>query len=286
MEEYPYTCFAFAPDRGPGKYVVAIKRGELGCFPTTYDEQDPVKAKELVTHLNTNKLNITEEVAEAMLLGSMFGWDCPGAQLPGQAIKPAALRVVNDADDYKDVDVYINVGGQADWLFTVSLDKSTSTILEAIPRYSASDAEEFKERSEVPPAVLAEFQRAYPEAIVLLRATPSGTFKNWRTGGTNDFADWVPAGEVSSLEDVNPGDILFADSAQFDALNLCKVVKKEVERGIFYAVFCYPKDVTKGRLGASYEAEFAVWGSELPKSAFGNRFLKAVRCKAEAAAAA
>lgn len=74
----PKSCLVFVPEREPGKQIVRIVRGESGCFPTTYDETDAEKAKELVKHLNANK-GVSEEQAKAMLIGSMFGWNTPGA---------------------------------------------------------------------------------------------------------------------------------------------------------------------------------------------------------------
>lgn len=78
-EQLPRMCFAFLLTAAPGNYVVAVKRGESGYFKTTYDESDPVKAESLVSHLN-RKLGVSNEQAECMLNGSMFGWDTPGAQ--------------------------------------------------------------------------------------------------------------------------------------------------------------------------------------------------------------
>lgn len=82
MNTLPETCFAFIKSNDPGKYVVAIKRGESGFYHTTYDERDATKAKALVKQLNNNKLGVSDEHAEAMLAGSMFGWNTPAAQVP------------------------------------------------------------------------------------------------------------------------------------------------------------------------------------------------------------
>lgn len=79
-DQLPETCFAFVSSAAPGNYVVAVKRGESGCYKTTYDEPHPKKAEELVSLLN-KKLGVTAEQSQCMLHGSMFGWDTPGAKL-------------------------------------------------------------------------------------------------------------------------------------------------------------------------------------------------------------
>lgn len=86
----PGMCFYFLESNAPGKQVVAIQRGECGFFLTTYDETDPEKAKVLVTHMN-KKLGVTDAQAECMLVGSIFGWEVPGAQLGGKGVAVDAL---------------------------------------------------------------------------------------------------------------------------------------------------------------------------------------------------
>ena len=53
-----------------GAPVIAIKRGEMGFYP-------------IFTHLTADELNAAIDVdkaqAQAMHVGSMFGWDVPGA---------------------------------------------------------------------------------------------------------------------------------------------------------------------------------------------------------------
>ena len=74
----PDFCFVFIPEGGPGNYIRAVRRGEMGSSATTYDVDDPTKAQELVAHVN-RRLGVTELQAECMLAGSMFGWDVLGA---------------------------------------------------------------------------------------------------------------------------------------------------------------------------------------------------------------
>lgn len=85
-------------------------------------------------------------------------------------VKKTQITVSNDAEDYRDVAVRINLDGKTDWLFTVSLDKEFDFILEdAAPRSSATDAENFIENDKVPPEVLAELERVQPEVMALLQ---------------------------------------------------------------------------------------------------------------------
>lgn len=84
--------------------------------------------------------------------------------------KKTKIAISNDADDYRDVAVRINLDGKTDWLFTLSLDKEFDLILEdASPRSSPTDAEKFIDNSRVPPDVLAEFERVQSEAMALLQ---------------------------------------------------------------------------------------------------------------------
>lgn len=62
----PVICAAKTHD---GNNIV-IKRGEMGYIPMPGDF-DVVKYN--------RSLNVTASQVEAMLLGSMFGFDCPGA---------------------------------------------------------------------------------------------------------------------------------------------------------------------------------------------------------------
>lgn len=84
--------------------------------------------------------------------------------------KKTQIAVSNDAEDYRDVVIRINLDGKTDWLFTVSLDKEFDLILEdAPPRSSATDAENFVENDKVPDEVLAELERVQPELMALLQ---------------------------------------------------------------------------------------------------------------------
>ena len=84
--------------------------------------------------------------------------------------KKTKIAVSNDAADYRDVAIRINLDGKTDWLFTVSLDKEFDFVLEdASPCSSATDAEKFIDNDRVPPDVLAELERVQPEVMALLQ---------------------------------------------------------------------------------------------------------------------
>ena len=84
--------------------------------------------------------------------------------------KQTQVAVANEAQDYRDVAIRINLDGKTDWLFTVSLDKEFDLILEdATPRSSAAGAEKFVDNDRVPPDVLAELERVQPQVMALLQ---------------------------------------------------------------------------------------------------------------------
>lgn len=88
-----------------------------------------------------------------------------------------AIHLLADDVDYRDVDVYVSAGGEADWLITVTLNKADGSISEGTPRYSANDAEAFEEHPEMvmPTEVRAEFDRLKPQAIAMLQQAEQET---------------------------------------------------------------------------------------------------------------
>lgn len=64
----PEKCLAKNPSDGE---TIIIVRGERGYHPFPGRDADRFNARR----------NITPEMVEAMLVGSMFGWDVPGAKL-------------------------------------------------------------------------------------------------------------------------------------------------------------------------------------------------------------
>jgi len=65
--------FCYARHDITGEWVI-IKRGEMGYFPTDWG-----KASQEAIDYKNQQMGITKAQAEAMLLGSMVGWDVPRA---------------------------------------------------------------------------------------------------------------------------------------------------------------------------------------------------------------
>lgn len=101
QESLPEFCLIVVPERGPGKYVCAVHRGEKGYSPTTYDHVETVEqAQALVAHVN-KRLGVTNLQAECMLIGCMRGWDVPGANPSYMARMLSRTRGPSDLSDKK-----------------------------------------------------------------------------------------------------------------------------------------------------------------------------------------
>ena len=66
----PETCYSTLANTGE---IVIIKRGESGYYPTDIPAKDIAEAKEIVDEMN-EKGGVSKAQAEAMKVGSMFGW--------------------------------------------------------------------------------------------------------------------------------------------------------------------------------------------------------------------
>ena len=71
----PETCYSTLANTGE---IVIIKRGESGYYPTDIPAKDIAEAKEIVDEMN-EKGGVSKAQAEAMKVGSMFGWAAPAA---------------------------------------------------------------------------------------------------------------------------------------------------------------------------------------------------------------
>ena len=87
--------------------------------------------------------------------------------------------------------------------------------------------------------------------------------KSWRKYGTQVFGNWSVGHPVTSIDQLEVGMILFRDSQQFDALNLCRVTTCDKGRQLCYATFVGPLDTSNGRTGCGPEPEFAIWNFEI-----------------------
>ena len=67
----PEMCYSFNETLGE---AVIIKRGEDGYYPTSWG-----KSSQEVVALINERLGVTEAQRLAMEIGSMFGWEVPGA---------------------------------------------------------------------------------------------------------------------------------------------------------------------------------------------------------------
>lgn len=74
-QKLPDLCWSVLPGEGR---LVCIKRGEKGYFPSDWETGDPKRNRGIADYSN-RKRGITKAQEEAMVAGSMFGWDSPAA---------------------------------------------------------------------------------------------------------------------------------------------------------------------------------------------------------------
>ena len=74
-EGLPELCFSTLRTTGQ---LICIKRGETGYYPSDWDTGDKEGNVELADELNED-LGVTPIQRQAMEIGSMAGWDVPGA---------------------------------------------------------------------------------------------------------------------------------------------------------------------------------------------------------------
>jgi hypothetical protein len=71
----PEACLTLMPSDGR---LIYIERGQSGYNTSNWDTSDPVQNRRIADDYN-EKLGVTKAQEEAMLNGSMFGWDVPAA---------------------------------------------------------------------------------------------------------------------------------------------------------------------------------------------------------------
>ena len=74
-EELPNVCFSTLKTTGE---LICIKKGERGYYPSDWNTQDREENTALAQQLN-QKLGVSPEQRQAMEIGSMCGWEVPGA---------------------------------------------------------------------------------------------------------------------------------------------------------------------------------------------------------------
>ncbi|MBC8742030.1 hypothetical protein F6X40_36435 [Paraburkholderia sp. UCT31] len=110
-----------------------------------------------------------------------------------------------------------------------------------------------------------------------LQPQPGSPLTSWRAGGTKDFAGWLMGEALVDINDVRVGDVILAESVQFDALNLCRVEEfpELPEKGNrCYAVFVDPADPSKKR--APGDNQFCIWKHEF-ESQTDSRYYRVTR---------
>ena len=74
-EGLPELCFSTMPGTGE---LICIKRGESGYYPSNWNTSSREHNRQIADEQN-QRLGVTPAQKEAMMCGSMFGWNVPGA---------------------------------------------------------------------------------------------------------------------------------------------------------------------------------------------------------------
>lgn len=109
-EGLPDMCFSTLKSTGD---LICIKRGESGYYPSDWNTADKARNEDMADELN-GKLGVTSAQRQAMEVGSMAGWNVPGAN-------PAAYVVMLLGNhEYMMLDALYNIpdeeDGYADYL--------------------------------------------------------------------------------------------------------------------------------------------------------------------------
>ncbi|MBP3508248.1 DUF4314 domain-containing protein [Oscillibacter sp.] len=87
-EGLPEMCYSVQESTGD---LIVIKRGEAGYYDCTYNTDDKQKNVELADY-NNAKLGVTPEQRKAMEIGSLCGWDVPGADPANYHVAPCQQK--------------------------------------------------------------------------------------------------------------------------------------------------------------------------------------------------
>lgn len=75
LEKLPEYCYAVSDF---SKELIVLKRGVPGYFPTNISTSDAEENRAMADYMNS-KLGVSKAQAQAMFVGSLFGWHVPGA---------------------------------------------------------------------------------------------------------------------------------------------------------------------------------------------------------------
>ena len=93
--DLPEVCYSILPSTGD---VIIIKRGESGYYRSEYSTEDKAFNREFANDRNAN-LGVSKAQVEAMLAGSMYGWDVPAADPKSYDENGTLLRNTKDRGD-------------------------------------------------------------------------------------------------------------------------------------------------------------------------------------------
>ena len=93
--DLPEVCFSILPSTGD---VIIIKHGESGYYRCEYSTEDKAFNREFANDRNAN-LGVSKAQIEAMLVGSMYGWDAPAADPKSYDENGTLLRNTKDRGD-------------------------------------------------------------------------------------------------------------------------------------------------------------------------------------------
>lgn len=93
--DLPEVCFSILPSTGD---VIIIKHGESGYYRCEYSTEDKAFNREFANDRNAN-LGVSKAQIEAMLAGSMYGWDVSAADPKSYDVNGTLLRNTKDRGD-------------------------------------------------------------------------------------------------------------------------------------------------------------------------------------------
>lgn len=93
--DLPEVCYSILPSTGD---AIIIKHGESGYYRCEYSTEDKAFNREFANDRNAN-LGVSKAQVEAMLAGSMYGWDVPAADPKSYDENGTPLRNTKDRGD-------------------------------------------------------------------------------------------------------------------------------------------------------------------------------------------